>query len=88
MGLGMKIVKERKKRKNYVQREVRRKDEEFIQFEDDDNADLVKIFQSVSKSAAVPPDMELLWNQQIKQLSAKSSCGHRWNPRLKFVNFI
>ena len=34
----MKIVN---KRKNDVQREARRKNEELIQFEDDDNADLV-----------------------------------------------
>jgi hypothetical protein len=38
MGLEMKIVN---KRKNDVQREARRKNEELIQFEDDDNADLV-----------------------------------------------
>ena len=79
MGLEMKIANERKHRKNDVRIEARRKDEELIEF---DNTDLVKTFESVSKNATVPPDMELLWNQQIQQLSTKSSNGHRWKPRL------
>ena len=82
MGLEMKVANERKKRKNDVRIEARRKNEESIEFENDDNTDLVKIFESVSRNATIPPDMELLWNQQIKQLSAKSSKGYRWNPRL------
>ena len=71
MGLEMKIANERKHRKNDVRIEARRKDEELIEFENDDSTDLVKIFESVSKNVTVPPDMQLLWNQQIQQLFAK-----------------
>ena len=79
MGLEMKIANER--RKNDVRIDTTRNNDS-IEFENDDNIGLMKIFESVSKNATIPPDMELLWNQQLKQLSAKSSNGHRWNPRL------
>ena len=55
----MKIVNVRKRRKNDVRIDTRRKNEESIEFENDDNTDLVKIFESVSKNATIPPHMEL-----------------------------
>ena len=50
-------------------------------FEDDD-VDLQHIFKNI-KSTLVPPDMQLLWNEQMKQLSTKSTKAYRWNPRLE-----
>ncbi|CAB4022245.1 Hypothetical predicted protein [Paramuricea clavata] len=33
-------------------------------------------------STSLPPQMRLLWDVQIKQLSTKSPKGYRWDPRI------
>ena len=53
---------------------------DFIEFVDEDNADLVKIVNTIDIKD-MPPNVKLLWDFQIKQLSAKSANGHRWDPR-------
>ena len=59
----------------------------FIQFEDKDHADLVKIF-STTETKDMAPEMKLLWETQMKQLSAKSANGHRWDPRYVTLHYL
>lgn len=80
-GLEEKITSQRKLLENEVKRDLRRiQDGEMIEFVDEDNSDLVKIFETTDTNT-MPPEMKLLWDQQIKQLSAKSTKSYRWNPR-------
>ena len=53
---------------------------EMIDLVDEDNSDLLEIVKSTD-IADVPPNLKLLWEQQMKQLSMKSSSGYRWDPR-------
>ena len=59
----------------------------LIQFEDEDHADLVKIF-SMIKTKDMTAEMRLLWETQMKQLSAKSANGHRWDPRYIHITLL
>ncbi len=52
----------------------------LIDLVDEDNSDLMEIVKSTD-IADVPPNLKLLWEQQMKQLSMKSSSGYRWDPR-------
>ena len=67
-----------KKRKKELER--LKEEDCLIRFEDEDHTDLVKIF-SMIKTKDMTPEMRLLWETQMKQLSAKSANGHRWDPR-------
>ena len=83
-GLEYKISEQRKAKKVWSRQED---DDGMVEFIDADSADLVKMFQAIDVNGdTVPKDMELLWSQQIKQLSTKSAKGFRWNPR--FGNLI
>ena len=84
IGLEGKITTQRKTIENDVKRDSQAKVDDMIEFVEKDHKDLQQIFESTD-SASLPPGMKLLWEQQIKQLSAKSSKGFRWNPR--FVYF-
>jgi hypothetical protein len=59
------------------------RNEDMIELVEKDNMDMKEILNGINGDE-VPSTMKLLWEMQIKQLSAKSSKGYRWNP--KFVN--
>jgi predicted secreted protein len=59
------------------------RNEDMIELVEKDSMDMKEILNGISADK-VPSTMKLLWETQIKQLSAKSSNGYRWNPR--FVN--
>lgn len=84
-GLEGKINTQRKELKSDGAREKRLRGEEMIEFMENDSSDLMKIFDQI-ESKDVPPDMKLLWDMQIKQLSVKSPKGYRWHPRLFFMS--
>lgn len=48
-------------------------------FDDEDHADFGAIFSAIDPDR-VPPGMQLLWEEQRKQLSVKSKKSHRWHP--------
>ena len=58
----------------------RLKDEEYVEFVDEDHADLLEVVKNVD-TTSLPPQMRLLWDVQMKQLSTKSPKGYRWDPR-------
>lgn len=58
----------------------RLKDEDYVEFVDEDHADILDVVNTIDTSS-LPPHMKLLWDDQMKQLSAKSPKGHRWDPR-------
>ena len=58
----------------------RLKDEDYVEFVDEDHADILDVVNTIDTSS-LPPHMKLLWDDQMKQMSAKSPKGHRWNPR-------
>ena len=82
IGLEEKITTQRKTLAKDVKRDARGKVDDTIEFVEEDHADLQQILENTD-SSLIPPDMKLLWEQQAKQLSAKSSNGFRWNPRLQ-----
>ena len=57
-----------------------RSETELIELVDEDKLDLMDIVKSTD-IADVPSNLVLLWEQQMKQLSMKSSNGYRWDPR-------
>ena len=59
---------------------LKREEVEYIELVEEDHADLVKIVEA-SDTTAMKPEMKLLWETQMKQLSVKSSNGYRWDPR-------
>jgi hypothetical protein len=65
--------------KNDLKRESRN-ETELIELIEEDNSDLMEIVESTN-IVDVPPNLKLLWEQQKKQLSMKSSNGYRWDPR-------
>ena len=82
-GLELKVAEQKKKIK-----EVKRlKEVEYIELVEEDHADLVKIVES-SDTTAMKPEMKLLWETQMKQLSVKSSNGYRWDPRYSLLFHI
>ena len=74
-----------KKRKKELER--LKEEDCFIQFEDKDHADLEKIF-STTETKDMAPEMKLLWETQMKQLSAKSANRHRWDPRYITLHYL
>lgn len=78
--------------KNEFKRECRVIETEKIELVDEDHLDLMEIVK-ITDPADVPSNLKLLWEQQMKQLSMKSSNGHRWDPRclnilLKFATCL
>ena len=57
------------------------KNEEMINLSKNDSHDIKAILDQITTDK-VPTEMKMLWEMQVKQLSAKSSKGHRWDPRL------
>lgn len=80
IGLEKKIAYQRKELRNDVKKEARINDLGMLEFMEEDNWDLEKIFEGINPDD-VPPNMKLVWEMQKKQLLAKSSRGHRWDPR-------
>ncbi len=77
-GLESKIHERKKQlRKEKVQRV---NDEEYVEFVDEDHADMLEVAKTVD-TTSLPPEMKLLWNVQMKQLPVKSAKGYRWDPR-------
>lgn len=87
IGLEEKITTQRKYLANDVKRDARAKVDDMIEFVEEDHVDLRQIVESTD-SALIPPGMKLLWEQQMKQLSAKSSKGFRWNPRFAYIQYV
>jgi hypothetical protein len=92
MGLEEKISMQKKHLKNEFKRECRVIETEKIELVDEDHLDLMEIVK-ITDPADVPSNLKLLWEQQMKQLSMKSSNGHRWDPRclnipLKFATCL
>jgi hypothetical protein len=85
IGLEEKITTQRKTMVNDMKRNARAKVDDMLEFVEEDHADLQQIIESTD-SALIPPGMKLLWEQQMKQLSAKSSKGFRWNPRFAYFH--
>ena len=63
-----------------MKKESRVRETEMIELVDEDSCDLMEIVKS-SNIKDVPPNLRLLWEQQMKQLSKQSSNGYRWDPR-------
>ena len=51
-----------------------------LEFMEEDSRDLANIFESINPND-VPPQMQIMWEIQKKQLSAQSPRGYRWDPR-------
>ena len=60
---------------------------DMLELDEEDSLDLQKIMQNTDKDM-VPQNMKLLWDQQVKQLSAKSTRGFRWDARFAQHIFI
>lgn len=83
-GLEGKIASQRKELRNDVKKDTRNaKYSATLEFMEDDSLDLARIVQGIN-SDDVPSSMKLIWEMQKKQLLAKSSRGHRWDPRYNF----
>ena len=54
--------------------------ESLIELEKKDAEDMKEVMNGIAPDK-VPTNMKLLWEMQMKQLSVKSSNGHRWDPR-------
>ena len=79
-GLEKKIFIKRKQLNSDMKKESRMKETEMIELVDEDSCDLIEIVKS-SNIKDVPPNLRLLWEQQMEQLSKQSSNGYRWDPR-------
>ena len=86
-GLEKKISNQRKQLNSDTKKESRMKETEMIELVEEDSCDLMEIVKS-SNIKDIPPNLRLLWEQQMKQLSKQSSNGYRWDPRylIKFVD--
>ncbi|XP_028392672.1 uncharacterized protein LOC114517214 [Dendronephthya gigantea] len=62
------------------QRQLKKYDE-MIELAEIDSQDMRVIFDGIATDR-VPTNIKLLWEMQAKQMSAKSSYGHRWDPRI------
>ena len=71
------------KKNSCKRRETRRSDEgcNMIEFVKENHVDLRQILENTD-SALISPDMQLLWEQQTKQLYAKSCKGFRWKCKV------
>lgn len=71
-----------KELKNAKTREerVRGKLADAVELCKEDDEDMCKIFERC-RAEDVPDGMKVLWQEQVKQLSAKSKKGNRWNSR-------
>ena len=78
LGLEEKIAAQRKK----IRREIKdtNMNAPCLEFMEEDSLDLAKIFESINPND-VPPQMQIMWEMQKKQLSAQSPRGYRWDPR-------
>ena len=68
-------IAERKKSKSGLS-----KNKDMIDLWKNDSQDMKAILDQITTDK-VPTEMKMLWDMQVKQLSAKSSEGHRWDPR-------
>lgn len=68
--------------KNRLKKEKiqRLKEEDHVQFVDEDNADLLEVVKNID-TTCLPSQMKLLWDVQMKQLATNSPKGYRWDPR-------
>ena len=84
-GLQRKIYIQQKERKSELRKEARTTGtaDEMIELVDEDTTDLMEIVKSTK--IEVPPNLTLLWEQQMTQLSKKSPKGYRWNPRFLYT---
>ena len=81
-GLEEKIVMQSKPWEKESKRESQIKDTETIELVDEDHLDLMEIIKF--SNISVSTNLKLLWEQQMKQLSMKSSNGYRWDLRSFF----
>ena len=82
------LKSERKMRRNAETKEQHWKKKfgsEALEMDDEDQPDLINIFQNTDEDC-VPPHMTCLWEQQKKILSTNNKNGYRWHP--KYVYFV
>ena len=85
-GLEARLCDQNKERATEATRMKRAiKQDDMVELVTDDSNDLFQIMTNTAKND-VPPDMKSLWESQMKQLSAKSKYGNRWDPRLVFLS--
>lgn len=82
-GLEAKLLSQKKELSTEVLKAKRlARDEDTIELVEKDSMDMQEILNGISADE-VPSTMKVLWEMQLKQLSAKYSKGHRWNPRFE-----
>lgn len=59
----------------------------MIIMEEEDHQELSSIISHVDKTD-VPPEMSLLWDEQLKIFHTKSSLGNRWHPKWVLIFHI
>ena len=79
LGLEEKIASQKKEFRREM-RDTRVNDASSLEFMEEDSQDLANIFESISPNE-VPPQMQIMWEMQKKQLFAQSPRGYRWDPR-------
>lgn len=80
-GLEGKIASQRNELRNEGKKDTRSTSHSAtLEFMEDDSLDLARIVEGIDTDD-VPSSMKLIWEMQKKQLLAKSSRGHRWDPR-------
>ena len=84
LGLEENIAYQKKKIKK-ENKETCMKDGQSLEFMEKDSWDLAIIFQSINKND-VPPQMQLMWEMQKKQLLAQSPRGYHWDPRYQTLH--
>ncbi|CAB3995373.1 Hypothetical predicted protein [Paramuricea clavata] len=80
LGLEERIAYQRKEIKK-ENKETRMKVDPSLKFMEEDSLDLAKIFESINENE-IPPQMQIMWEMQKKQLLAQSPRGYRWDPRI------
>jgi hypothetical protein len=79
LGLEERIAYQRKEIRK-ENKETRIKVDPSLEFMEEDSLDLAKIFDSINEND-IPPQMQIMWEMQKKQLLAQSPRGYRWDPR-------
>lgn len=54
----------------------RLKEDEYVEFVDEDHIDILEVVKTIN-TTSFRPEMRLLWDCQMRQLSVKSAKGHR-----------
>lgn len=61
-------------------------EEQLIQMEEEDHNDLSWMIEN--SNGNIPPDMQILWDQQKQIMNTASAKGYRWHPKLVLFTFF